>query len=530
MSLIDSVSLFGDESNDPEFSLPASARSSLSSLLIVHPIAAFLTLICLALAASAHLHSPSHSPRYLLALLILLLPTLLITLLAFLVDILLFVPHLAWGGWIVLGSTILITASGIVTCAMRRLLVSRKARKKRIAENPEMNGQSYYSQQTTVQADSPPSFRASLAQPMANGQPGPDHLPAFAAFDQKTPQAHDEERIPLNTRTPSNRTVPSNGNRVFATEEVFSRYGGPGRPSPGPGPGPGPGGMRGGRSGHYIGPRDEFGNPLSTSNAFGPDGFRREPSERGMMHHYSSETVNSIGSRGRGRGGYPSRGYGRGGHLGPGRGPLMAGDGRGMGRGSMPGENAFVMSGWRHEGSAPNDGRNYGLQNRGEFRESDHQMPMGSNIAIADRNPSLQRYDRRPSYGSPVSPGASGKQPSLPFPLAPGANDREPLPESSSGPVAYGFGRSNSTPGPIEPHYGGAPAPPVMPDLPPNRSEIIGQAIEMDASTGSPSRAPTVRHPIPPGNNENNLQELSEFQQQHRQSPMSLTSNYSSQE
>ena len=139
--------LFGSSNNDGDFNLPSSARHSLSSILIVHPVAAFLNLVCLALAVAAHLHSPSHSARYLLALLVLLLPTLLVTLLAFLVDILLFVPHLQWGGWIVLASTILITASGVVTCAMRRTLVARKARKRRIAENAEMSGENFYARQ-----------------------------------------------------------------------------------------------------------------------------------------------------------------------------------------------------------------------------------------------------------------------------------------------------------------------------------------------------------------------------------------------
>ncbi|KAI7106300.1 hypothetical protein KC316_g20423, partial [Hortaea werneckii] len=103
----DTEGLFtGNTSED--FELPSSARHSLSSILIVHPIAALLVLICFGLAVAAHFHSPAHSPRYLLALLILTIPTLLVTLLAFLVDILLFVPHMNWGGWIVLAATILI--------------------------------------------------------------------------------------------------------------------------------------------------------------------------------------------------------------------------------------------------------------------------------------------------------------------------------------------------------------------------------------------------------------------------------------
>lgn len=131
--------LFSTSSAD-DFTLSESARHSLSSILIVHPVAAFFNLVCFALAIAAHFHSPARSPRYLLALLILIFPTLLITLLAFLVDILLFAPHMQAGGWIVLAAVILIAASGIVTCAMRRTLVSRKAKQKMVDMNPAMSG------------------------------------------------------------------------------------------------------------------------------------------------------------------------------------------------------------------------------------------------------------------------------------------------------------------------------------------------------------------------------------------------------
>ncbi|KKY25239.1 putative ph signal transduction protein [Diplodia seriata] len=109
-----------DSSSD--FDLPSGARHTLSAILIVHPVAAFLALVCFALAFAAHFHAPSHSPRYLMILLVLIFPTLLVSLLAFLVDILLFVPHVAWGGWIVLAATVVIAVSGVVTCAMRRTL------------------------------------------------------------------------------------------------------------------------------------------------------------------------------------------------------------------------------------------------------------------------------------------------------------------------------------------------------------------------------------------------------------------------
>ncbi|KAF1819124.1 pali-domain-containing protein, partial [Dissoconium aciculare CBS 342.82] len=136
--------LFQQNGEQDPFTLPETTRYGISGILIVHPIAALLILICFGLAVAAHFHGPSHSPRYLLGLLILTIPTLIVTLLAFLVDILLFVPHLNWGGWIELAATILIIGSTIVTCAMRRTVVSRKARKKRIEENADMNGSAYY--------------------------------------------------------------------------------------------------------------------------------------------------------------------------------------------------------------------------------------------------------------------------------------------------------------------------------------------------------------------------------------------------
>lgn len=114
------------------FSLPSNARHTLASLLIVHVAAAGLTLILLVLTLFAHLHSAAHSSRYLLLVLILSLPCFLLSLLAFLVDILLFIPHLDWGGWIVLGATVLIAIYSVLLCIMRRTISSRKALKNRM--------------------------------------------------------------------------------------------------------------------------------------------------------------------------------------------------------------------------------------------------------------------------------------------------------------------------------------------------------------------------------------------------------------
>ncbi|KXT17440.1 hypothetical protein AC579_5687 [Pseudocercospora musae] len=345
--------LFSGPDQADDFSLPSSARHSLSSILIVHPIAALLCLICFALAVAAHFHGPSHSPRYLLALLILTFPTLLITLLAFLVDILLFVPHLQWGGWIVLGATILIIGSSIVTCAMRRTLVSRKARKKRIAENADMNGQNYYeslAQQrmnntemadSLPKAESPPPMSGSTAVDKGGGN--------FATFEMKRQDTHESDRTPLNPSAPSIRSASSNGGRRPYDHEPMPPM--PGRPSQE-------------SNDMYRRPsRDQYGNPIPPGADIGAAGMAaaglRHQGSQGSLGQRSNGT-NGYGPNGlppngyaRGRGGYgpPPRGYGpprggfgpprgafgpRGGYGGYGPPPPPGFNGRGRGRGYGP--------------------------------------------------------------------------------------------------------------------------------------------------------------------------------------------------
>ncbi|EEQ35582.1 hypothetical protein McanMca71_003010 [Microsporum canis] len=205
---------FGDPSTDGDFNLPASIRHTLSSLLIVHPIAAFLTLVCFGLAAAAHLHAPSHSPRYLLGLLILLLPTLLVSLLAFLVDILLFVPHLKWGGWVVLAATVILTVCGILTCAMRRTLVSRKARKRRIAENAEMSGENFYNRQNAVKLDPPATtLHVEAKEVIFTPIPTTETVSSFARYESdRRPRDDDSRRM-------RSRAAPTSNEQFWAPSE-----------------------------------------------------------------------------------------------------------------------------------------------------------------------------------------------------------------------------------------------------------------------------------------------------------------------
>jgi len=370
----------------------------------------------LVLGVSAHFHSPSHSPRYLLGIFILSILTLIVSLLAFLIDVLLFVPHMAWGSYLVLAATILIAASGIVSCAMRRTLVSRKARKRRIAENAEMNGENFYNRQA---AEAPPMM--SSANNIVNGAPGADKLPAFAQFEtgKKDPDQTSDERLPLtSTRTPP-ETSPNSGQRMN------DPYALPPRGQPG---------------------LDQYGNPMRPPGSY--DMRSRDPSaDPSLNRQYSDPTLRGRGGyRGRPIGGplNPSRGnygpprgaygppmrggYGppRGGYGGPYRGgmndPMMAGMAGGMAAGAM-------MRGGR--GGPPG----YSYDNRGI-------APSGS----YGRRPPQDAYQRAPQAGEYT---------------AYRADDRSSLPRAES--------------------------PPPLPGL---ESGVVGQAVEMDASTGSPSTAP----------------------------------------
>ncbi|CDK27904.1 unnamed protein product [Kuraishia capsulata CBS 1993] len=109
------------------FSLPSNARQSISKLLIVHVLAAAFTLLMFLLNLLTLMSRFATSTGFLLVLLLGTVPTFLLALLSFLVDILLFIPHLDWCGWTVLASAVLIVISGTTTCVTRRTVSSRKS-------------------------------------------------------------------------------------------------------------------------------------------------------------------------------------------------------------------------------------------------------------------------------------------------------------------------------------------------------------------------------------------------------------------
>ena len=323
------------------FDLPASTRKTLSAILVVHPVAALLTLIMFILAGVSHLHSPSHSARYLLIQFIFTVIAFLVSLLAFLIDILLFIPHMAWGTYIVLAATILVAISGVVSFAMRRTLVSRKARKKRIAENAEMSGENFYNREAQTKATAGMATQPPIPMVSGGSGSGNDTLPAFTSFNQSKDDQVSDERIPLTQRSPVERSLnigPNEMNNVAGGAASFDttrrsasrdRYGNPtNQPTDEYGAGRGPSfdrmnsrgrgdmrqqpGYRGGRGGAYNGRGgyDGYGAPMRGRGGYGPPG-------RG-----------AYGPRG-GRGGYgpPPRGvYGQGSMRG-GRGPPGYGPG-----------------------------------------------------------------------------------------------------------------------------------------------------------------------------------------------------------
>jgi hypothetical protein len=416
------ASLFNTDQNS-SFDLPINTRTTLSSILIIHPIAAFFVLVMMILAATAHAHSPSHSPRYLLGMFILSILTLLLTLLAFLIDVLLFVPHMAWGSYLVLAATILVAASGLVSCAMRRTLVSRKARAKRIAENAEMNGENFYARQAAETVAPLP-----LAPPILDSGPGVDKLPSFATFEmakEKGRTSDGDERIPLTSRTPTDRSPAAGAATLNGGPE--DPYGGQQRMNGAPG-------MNDGR---YNGPpqRDEYGNIIPPQAGYGQPGMRRDPSQDRMRGGYGD---NNFRGRGGPPGGYRGRGgpgYGRGGFNPNTRGGYGPGPGRGGPNGMMgPMAGGAMMRGGRGGPPGyPNGNGSY----RGESPGGSY-GPMGRAPAPG------------PGYGDGAYSGYNG------------GDIRDSLPRAESPPPMPGI----DSPGPV------------------------GQAVELNAATGSPSHAP----------------------------------------
>jgi hypothetical protein len=393
-----------------QFDLPTSVRDTLSTVLVLHPVAAFLTLVVCIMAIVSHFHGPGHSSRYLLILFITIVFTFAVTLGAFIIDALLFMPHLAWGSYIVLAATIINAICGVVSFAMRRTIVGRKSRQKRIAENAEMSGENYYNREATTK---PPSVIMTTSQPTvplvsgANSAAN-DSMPTFTSFDtQRKEDAVSDERVPLTQRSPSERRVPGEPVAFNSPSRSGSRdaYGNPANGPPNGygyatrapssrGRGDmGPGGHRGGRGGHGRGGFDPYGAPSRGRGGYGPSPGR-----------------GGYGPRG-GRGGYgppPPRGaYGPGGMRG-GRAPPPPGHAMGGGPQDRTGSpaGAYAAYAGAYGQQTPEPAHPYGSS-----QAPNGSMPSltGGYAAYNPDTPSLPRAESPPPMSSAGDSGPIGQ-------------------------------------------------------------------------------------------------------------------------
>lgn len=386
----------------------------------------------LILALVSHLHSPSHSSRYLLLVFIISIVDFLVCLLAFLIDVLLFVPHLAFGSYFVLAATVLVALSTLVSCAMRRTIVNRKARKKRIAENAEMSGENYYNRQAKEQ---PQSATVEPTMPIVSGANGPgnDKLPAFASYSQREERTSDE-RIPLTSRSPA-ETSPSN--MPLEMNNAEAAYSG----SIGSGP-------------RRAGSRDQYGNPINQT----PDPYGMP---RPSMESQRSRGRGGMGPGGyRGRGGYgPPRGGGygpRGGYGAPGRGGYGPPPGRG-GYGPPPrGYGGPMMRGGRPPppppsyNAGPYDRRGPPAGDFGSYgaRQPSPAPPSAPGYQMNNMNPSMPNGSTDNNYQA-YNPGMDGDLPR--------AESPPPLPgtEDVVAPAPVQDRDASGSPSPPPENYGG---------------------------------------------------------------------------
>ncbi|RDA96169.1 hypothetical protein CP533_1653 [Ophiocordyceps camponoti-saundersi (nom. inval.)] len=245
--------------------LPPNTRDVISFALILHPIAAAFALIITIMSIASHLPSRSHSVRYLLILSVLIFVTFLLSLAAFLVDILLFLPHLEFGAFLVVAATIVLAISVIASCAMRRAVVSRLAHKRRVEENADMSGEDYKEQFV-----SKPSFTSSTEPtlPVVGG----DSKPQFAAFEFK-PKAD----MASGSVTSSSPNMEATVNGTYGDRPPLRG----GMPQP-VGIAPPAGVFGGGRGGYNgVGPpmrgRGGFGSPPRGTGSPGRGGFGSPP-------------------------------------------------------------------------------------------------------------------------------------------------------------------------------------------------------------------------------------------------------------
>ncbi|KAM0248163.1 hypothetical protein ACHAQJ_009554 [Trichoderma viride] len=422
-----------------DFDLPSGVRHTLSSILILHPIAAFLTLVMFFLAVAAHFRAASHSSRYLLAFFIFNLITFLVCLAAFVIDVLLFIPHLAWGTYIVIAATVLVFLSCLVSCAMRRTLISRKDQRKRIAENAEMSGVNYYNREN----QEPKASFAMTTQPtvpsVSGGNGMQDSLPAFATYETERDEASDE-RIPLTQRTTSERS--NNGMQPAAADmaavagsEVSGLYNGPQRSAS----------------------QDPYGN--YANDAYGA--AAGQPYDPRMNRGPTRQETD------------PSNGY-RGGY-----GPPMRGGGGGYG---PPGRGGYGPRGGRGGAYGPpsrtaGHGPYYNMPRGGGGARSPPPMNYSNDNMVGQYNRLPQSQQQQQGYVDQRGPYVGAQQAPQSDPAV-----NYPAPSRSASGSDNNSGSNRFVPYRPDLSLPRAESPPPLPEATESAVSSAGQAIEMDAT------------------------------------------------
>ena len=338
-----------------------------------------------------------------------------------------------------------------------------------------MSGENFYGRQTNeLKQVAAPPFSTEPKVPLVNGAPGADRLPTFTTFDPSR-RPYDDERRLLDRTTSSTR---SQGIAVDSRDDGSDRYGPP----------------RSRSKGRYDGPRDEFGNPIPSSNALAPMPltFGRVPGTPLSPEGYSNDQVGSLepprSTRGRGygpprvRGGYvPRRGYGPTGfgYNGP-RGPPPQGyAGRGgrfietrgsynsRGRGGYP---SAALGGAAAVGVAAG-----AMMDRQQRALAHHYPPQGTELPTDG----YDRFDVTTAGGYPRHFGSSDHQDYAAY---------GPRPQSPSGQLRSRSHHSNRRPPSVEGLRSASMPPPLH--TAGQESIPVGQAVEMDASTGTASPLP----------------------------------------
>lgn len=401
------------DSLNADFEMPNSMKGTLSAILIVHPVAALITLVLFGMAIASHFHAASHSSKYLLAMFLLTVIDFLLCILCFVIDLLLFMPHMTFGTYLVLAAGVIVLISGVVSCMMRRSVMGRKARRKRIAENAEMSGENYYNREDnnkTFDINPPPIPMTSGANNTVVSASGTDNLPAFASFEHSKTEEVSDDRMPL-TRT---RSPPSASSPPPMSMNDMSH--------------PADATMMNAPPPHRSGSRDPYDNPMN-----GPH------DTYGVARGPSMDSMRSRGSNYRGRGGHYGRGgpdmypgsRGRGGFGGPGRGGYGPPRGRGglgpppRGHHNMRGRppaHGYNNMGQQPRGQPPPEtygayGYNNGpstspppMMNANPTYEAYNPDMSDHNLARAESPPPMIPNDGAPSRGGPAEMDTNNHQ------------------------------------------------------------------------------------------------------------------------